>query len=144
MSPNRTSEWNVTTIRICGELPLFNFERLDELCPRIGHSSEKLWPLEFFESFRHSISSVSTFYAPESNIQIKSYDHLNFSRVLFNFECLDTLCPRRGHLCEKLRPFKFLDSFRFSMSSISISYVPKSDIRVKSYDHWNFSRASDV
>ena len=58
MSPNRTSEWNVMTIQIYRELPLFNFERLDIICPRIEHPSEKLWPFEFLESFRCSISSV--------------------------------------------------------------------------------------
>ena len=81
MSPNRTSEWNVMTIRICRELPLFNFERLDMLCPRIGLLFEKLWPFEFLESFRCSISSVSICYAPESDILVKSYDYLNFSRA---------------------------------------------------------------
>ena len=58
MSPKQTSEWNVMTIRICRELPLFNFERLDILCPQIGHLCENLWPFEFLESFRCSISSV--------------------------------------------------------------------------------------
>ena len=62
---NRTSEWNVMTIRICWELPLFNFERLDILCTWIGPQSEKLWPFEFLESFRSSISSVSIYYAHE-------------------------------------------------------------------------------
>jgi len=52
ISPNRTSDWNFMTIRISRELPLFNFERLDILCPRIEHPSEMLWPFEFLESFR--------------------------------------------------------------------------------------------
>ena len=81
MSPNRTSVWNVMTIRICRELPLFNFERLDLLCHRIGHTCEKLWPFEFVESFRCSMSSISKYYAPESDIRVKIYDHLNFSRA---------------------------------------------------------------
>ena len=86
MSPNRTSEWNVMTIRISRELPLFNFERLDILCPRIGHSCENLWPFEFLESFRCSISSVSIYYFPESDIRVKTYDHSNFSRAsVFQF-----------------------------------------------------------
>jgi len=81
MSPNRTSEWNVMTIRISRELPLLNFECLDELCPRIEHPCEKLWPFEFLESFRCSISSVLIYYVPESNIRVKTYDHSNFSRA---------------------------------------------------------------
>ena len=80
MSPNRTSEWNVMTIRISRELPLFNFERLDIFFLRIGHPCEKLWPLKFVESIRCSISSVSIYYVPESNIREKCYDHSNFSR----------------------------------------------------------------
>ena len=32
----------------------------------------------------------------------------------------------------------------FSISSVSIYYVPESDIRMKTYDHSNFSRASVV
>ena len=81
MSPNRTSVWKVMTIRICRQFPLFNFDHLDILCPRIGHPSEILWPFEFLESFRCSISSVSIYYVPESDIRVKCYDHSNFSRA---------------------------------------------------------------
>ena len=80
MRLNRTSEWKVTTIGKPRELPLFNFEHLDKLFPRIGHPSEILWPFEFLKSFRCSISSVTIYYAPESDIRVKSYDHLNFLR----------------------------------------------------------------
>ena len=69
------------TIRLCRELPLVNFERLDILCPRIGHLCEKLGPFEFIESFRCSISSVWIHYAPESDLRVKSYDHYNLSRA---------------------------------------------------------------
>jgi len=176
MSPNRSSVWKVMTNRIAGELPLFNFERLDILCPRIGHLCLKLLPFKFLESFRCSISSVSIYYVPESDIWVKCYDHSNLPRAsvvqfrasrwvmspnrtsvlrvmtiqisrelpLFNFERLDILCPRIGHLCEKLGPFKFLESFRCSISSVSIFYVLVSDIRVKCYDHSNLSSASVV
>ena len=81
MSPNRTSEWKLMTIRISLELPLLNFERLDELCPRIEHSCENLWPLEFLESFRCPISSVLIYYVPESDIRVKTYEHSNFLRA---------------------------------------------------------------
>ena len=76
---NRLSGLKVMTIWITQELPLLNFERLDILCAWIGHPSEKLLPLEFPERFRCSISSVSIYYVPESNIPVKSYDYLNFS-----------------------------------------------------------------
>ena len=68
------------TIWISREFPLFNFERLDILCPWIGHTCEKLWPFEFLERFRCSISSITIYYGPESGIRVKIYDHLNFSK----------------------------------------------------------------
>jgi len=46
--------------------------------------------------------------------------------------------------CDKLWPFEFLESSRCSISSFSIYYAPESNIHLKSYDHWNFSRASVV
>ena len=58
---------------------VFNFDRLDISCAWIGHPSEKLWPFQFLESFRCSISSVSIYYALESDLRIKSDDHFNFS-----------------------------------------------------------------
>ena len=126
-------------------------------------SCEKLWPFDFLECFRCYISSVAIYYAPESDIRVKSYDHLNFSRAfvvifqasryimllnrtsmwkvmtigisrghqLFNFKRLDILCPWIVHPCEKLWPFEFLERFRFSISSVSIYYVSKSDIRLR-------------
>ena len=81
MRLNRTSMLKVMTIWISQELPLLNFEGLDILCAWIEHPNEKLWPFEFLESFRCSISSVSMYYAPESDIRVKSYDHLNYSRA---------------------------------------------------------------
>ena len=81
MSLNRFSVWNVMTIRISGNLPLFKFKRLDILCPWIGHLCEKLWPFKIFESFRCSISSVSIYYVPESDIRLKYYDRSNLSRA---------------------------------------------------------------
>jgi len=234
MHLNRTSIWKVMTIWISRELPLFNFEHLHILCAWIGHPCDKLWPFEFLESFRCSISSVSIYYAPESDfrvtsynhfnfswefvvqfqaspysirrnrtsiwkvmtilisrelplfnferlgilcawigLRVTSYDHLNFWRasvvqfqasryimrlnrtslwkvmtygisrelLLFNFERLDISCAWIRLLFEKLWPFEFLESLRCSILSVSIYYAPESDIRVTSYDHFNFSWA---
>jgi len=136
----------------------------------------KVMAFEFLERFRCWISSVVIYYAPESDIRVKSYDHLNFSRAsvvkfrasryimllnrtsmwkvmtvgisrghpLFNFKRLDILCPRIVHSSEKLWPFEFLDRFRCLISSVTIYYALESDIRVKGYDHLNFSRGSGV
>ena len=135
-----------------------------------------LWPLEFFESFRCSISTVSIYYAPESDFHLKSYDNLNFSRAsavefrgslyvmrlnrtselkvmsiwisrelpLFNFERLYMWWAWIGPPSEKLWPFEFLESFRCSISSVSIYYAPESDIRLKRYDHLNLFITSVV
>ena len=149
------------------ELPLFNLERLDMWCAWIGQSSEKFGPFEFLESFRCSILSISMYYEPDSDLRVKSYDHLNFSRAsvfqfraslyvmrlnrtselkvisiwisrelpVVNFECHVILCTSIWQPNEKLCPLEFLESFRCSISSVSIYYEPKLDIRVKSYDH---------
>jgi len=69
------------TIWISRGLLLFKFERLNILCSWIGLLCEKLWPFEFLESFRCSILSASKCDAPESDIQVKSYDHLSFPRA---------------------------------------------------------------
>jgi len=149
---------------------------LDILCAWIGLSFEKLWPFEFLESFCCLISRVSIYDETESDLRVKSYNHLNFSRAsivqfwmswyiirqnwtfelkvmtiwisrelpLFNFERLDILCAWIGHPIEKLWPFKLLKSFFCSISNVSIYYAPESDLRVKTYYHLNFSRASVV
>ena len=69
---------------------------------------------------------------------------ISLEQPLFNNQCLDILCTWTTNLSEKLWPFTFLASFRCSISSVSIYYAPELDIRVKSYDHFNFSRASVV
>ena len=122
------------------------------------------------------MSSVPIYYATKSDIRVKSYDPLNFSRAsvvqfrasryimrlnwtsewkvmtisisreltLFYFERLDMWCAWIGPLSEKLWPFQFLKSFCCSISSVSICDLPESNIRVKSYDNFYFSRASIV
>jgi len=145
MCLNRTSEWKVMTIWISREPPLFNFGHLDILCAWIRHTCEKLWSFELLKSFHCSISNVSIYYAPESDIRFKSYDHWNSRELpLFNFEHLDILRAWIGHPSEKLWSFELLKSFDCSISNVSIYYAPESDIRFKSYDHLNFSRASVV
>ena len=81
MRLNGTSEWKFMTIWISREQPLFNNQCLDILCTRIGHPYEMLWPFEFLEGFRCSITNVSIYHSPESDLRVKSYDHFNFSRA---------------------------------------------------------------
>ena len=176
MRLNRTSKWKVMTIGFSREHLFFNFALLDILCTQIGDPSQKLWPCELLESFRSSIWSVSINYFPVSDIRMKSYDHLNFSRgfvvqfwacryimrmnrkselevmtvwisrevPLFNFERREILCAWIGHPSEMVWPFELLESFSCSISSVLKYYIAELDIRLKSYDHLNFSRASLV
>ena len=61
-----------------------------------------------------------------------------------NFGRLHMWCAWIGFPCEKLWPFESLERFCCLISSVSISDLPKLDIRVKIYNHLNFSRASVV
>jgi len=145
MSPSRSSVWKVMTIWISWVLPLFNFERLDILCPRIGHLCEKLWVVEFVESFRCSISSVSIYYVPESHIRVKFYDHSNFSRAsIVQFRASRWVMSSNQtsewnvmtiRICWELPFFNFerLDEL-----------CPWIGHLVKSYDHSNFASTSVV
>ena len=132
------------TILISREVPLFNFQRLDILCLLIKHPFEKIGPFEFLDGFRCSISSVTIYNDPESDIRVKSYDHFNFSRgFVIQFRASRYIMSQNCTF-EKIGPFEFLERFRCYISSVSIYYAPESDLRVKSYDHLNFSRASVV
>ena len=114
MHLNCTSELKVTTIWISQELPC-------------------------------SISSVSIYYAPKSDIRVKIYVHLNFSRAsVVQFRA--SLYIMHLNLTSELKDITIWISRELpcSTSSVSIYYAPESDLRVKSYDHLNFSRASVV
>jgi len=128
------------TIWISQEHPLCNFERLDVLCARIGHLCETLWPFEFLESFCCSISSASIrTHLNRTTVWKDMTIGISWELSLFNFERLNTLRTWIGQPCEQLWAFEFLESFCCSLSNALISYAPESDIRVKSYDHLNFS-----
>ena len=152
------------TIWISREFPLFNCKLLNIVCAWIRLLCDKLWPFEFLESIRCTMSSVSIYYAPQLALRVISYDHFSFSRVfvvqfracrysmrrnrtsvwqvmtiwvsrelsLFNFRPLDIVCAWIGHPCEKWWPLEFLESFRFSFSSVWIYYAPELYFRVKS------------
>ena len=137
MRLNRTSEWKVMTIWISQEVLLFNFKRLDILCARFGDPCEKLWPFEFLESLRCLISSVSIYYAPESNIRVKIYDHLNFSRPsVVKFRVSRYIMLLNWTSMWKLITIGISREHRCSIASVSIYYVLESYIRVKSYLIW--------
>ena len=128
---NRTSMWKVMTIWISQELPLFNFKLLDIWCARIGHPYENLWPFEFRESFRCLISSVSIYYKSESDLSVKSYDHLNFSRAsVVQFRASrHIMCPNRTSVW-KVMTIWISRELPFSICNVSIYYRTQWDIRV--------------
>jgi len=100
MSPNWASEWKVMTIWISRELPLFNFDCLDMVCAWIGHATENLWPFAFLKSFSCSISSVSICNVPESDMRVKTYDRLNFSRASAVQFIASRYAMRLNRICE--------------------------------------------
>ena len=90
---------------------MFNFECLDILSSWIGLPCEKLWPIEFVESF------IVQFRASRYT---NSLSRTSQSKVVAIGICLALWCL---------------------ISSVSIYYAMKSDIRMKCYDHSNFLRA---
>ena len=86
------------TIRICRELSLLYFERLDELSPRIGH------PVKSYVHLNFSSASVVQFRVSRYFMSSNQTSELNVMTIrisqefsLFNFERLDELCPRMKH-----------------------------------------------
>ena len=92
-----------------------------------------------------SISRVSIYYAPVSDIQVISYDHLNYSRAsVVHFRASRYIMGLNQLSMWKVMVVWIWSELLCSISSVSIYYALESDIQVKSYDHLNFSRASVV
>ena len=92
-----------------------------------------------------SISTVSIYYAPESKIRVKCYYHLNFSRAFPVHFQMSRNIMRLTHTPEsKVMAVWISRELTYLISSVSIYYEPESEIRVKCYDHLNFSKASVV
>ena len=130
------------TIWISQELPWFNSEHLDILCARIWPPCEKLWPFEFRESFRCLISSVSIYYKPKSDIRMKSYDHLNFSRtfVVQYQASRHIMCLNRTSVWKVMTIWisQELPLFNFERLDILCAWIGHPS---KKLCHLNFSRA---
>jgi len=138
MCLNRTSEWNIMTIWISWEHSLFNFQRLDTSWASIVHLCQKLWPFELDPS-------ILIYYVPESDIWGKSYDHLNFlTSSIFQFWASRYIMRLNRTPESKVMAIWIGSELSCSISSVSIYYVPNSDIRVKTYDHLIFLRTSVV
>jgi len=138
MHVNRTSEWNFIAIWITRELPLFNFEHLDISWASIIHSSQKLWPFEFAESFvaqfRGSRYMMHVNWTSERKV-IAIW--ITRELALFNFERFDISWASIIHSSQKLWPFEFCRELPCSISRVSIYDARESDIWVTSYTHLN-------
>ena len=91
------------------------------------------------------IFSVSIYYWPESDIRMKCYDHLNFSRVsAIQFRSSQYIMGLNHTPESKVMAVCIWQELSCSNSNLSIYYWPELEIRVKCYDHLNFLRASIV
>jgi len=89
------------------------------------------------------ISSVLIYYTPETDIPVKSNDHLNFSRAsVVHFRAPRYIMGLKHTPEPKVMVVRICRELPCSISSVSIYYAPELDIRVKSNDHLNFLRAS--
>ena len=96
-------------------------------------------------ALRCLISSILLYYAPESDIRVKSYHRLNFTRLsVVQFWATRYFIGLNRTSESKVTAVWICLVQWCLISSISIYYAPESDIRVKGYDHLNISRASIV
>ena len=109
---------------------------------RLNQTSElKVMAVWIGPELRCSISSILIYYVPESVIREKCYDHLNFSRTsIFQFRASRYITGLSRTCISNILAAWIGPDLPCSFSSVSIYYVFESDIRVKSYDHMNFSR----
>jgi len=92
-----------------------------------------------------SIWRVSIYDARESDIRVKSYSHLNFSRASIVQFWASRYIMGLDHTFEtKVMAVRICPELPWSISRVSINDARESDIWVKSYSHLNFSRASIV
>ena len=90
-----------------------------------------------------SISSVSTYYGPESDIRLNCYDHLNFSKASIVLFLASRYIMGLTHTPEsKVMAVWICRELPCSISSVSIYHGPHTYARVKSYGRLNFLRTS--
>ena len=89
------------------------------------------------------ILSISIFYAPKSDIRVKSYDHMSFSRAsVVQFWASRYIIGLNRTSESKLIAVWICLALWCLISGISRYYAPESDILVKRNDNLNLSRAS--
>ena len=145
MRLNQTSKWKVMTIWISWELPFFNSESLDILCPWIGHPSEKLWSFEFAVSF------CVQFRASRYIMRLNRTSEWMIMTIWITRELLLFIFRASRYITglthtpeSKVWVVWISRELPYSITSVSIYYAPASNIWLKSNDHLNISRASVV
>ena len=144
MHLNRTSEW---------KLAHWNYSRAYAIhflaapyTMGLTHTPEtKVIAVWSCRELACSISSVLIKYVLESDIRVKCYDPLNFSRASVDHFWASRYIMALTHTPEsKVMAVWIGWELMSSILRVSIYYALESKIRVKSYDLLNFSRASMV
>ena len=124
---------------------IFQFRASRYMMDRNRTPMSKVMAVWIGPEFPYSISSVSIYYVVESEFRGRCNDHLNFSRTsIFQFRASQYMMSLNRTPMSKVMAVLIGPKLPCSISSVSIYYVTESDIRVKSYDHMNFSRTSVV
>ena len=144
MHENRTSEWKVIAMWIFRELLLFILSVL--IYNRHHHTFDtKVMPVWICREHHCSISRDFIYDARELEIWVKSYRHVNFSRAsVVQFWASQYIIGVDHTFESKVMAVWIYRELPCSISRVSIYYARESDIRVKSYSHLNFLRASVV
>ena len=107
--------------------------------------ASKVMPVWIWWELSCSISSVLIYYVLQSDIRVKSYNPLNFSRASVGQFWASRYIMGLNHTPKsKVMVVLICQELSCSILSVSIYYALQSDIRVKSCHHLNFSRASVV
>ena len=129
------------TISISQELPLLNLSISIYYWPELDIRVKTYGHLNFPCASRFNFEHLNIL-CSGIGIRVKSYDHLYFSRAsVVQFQASQYIIGLNRTSESKIMDIWICLVLWCLISSISIYYMPQSDIRVKSYDHSNFSRA---
>ena len=168
MGVDHTFQWKVITVWNCRGVPcwistvsIYDADESDIWVEShshfnlLRHSVVQFWASRYIMGVDHtfeskvmavwicrelpcSVSRDSIYDARESDIQLKSYCHLNFSRASFVQFWVSRYIIGVDHTFEsKVMAVWICRELPCSISRVSIYYARESDIRVKSYSHLN-------
>ena len=142
MHLNWASEWKVMQYELA-ESFVVQFQSSRYIIGLNQTSESKVMTVWICRALWCLISSILIYHAPDSNIRVKSYHHLNFLRISVDpFQAIRYIIGLNQTSESKVMAVWFFSELPFSITSVSISYGTDSDIRVKSYCRLTFLRAS--